>query len=94
MVSACLEAHRATGEDRWRVEAQRAFDWFVGRNDLRTPVYDPSTGGCHDGLQPDDVNRNLGAESTLAFLLSLVEMRLAETAIEIPSRGLLVAAGT
>ncbi len=94
MVSACLEAHRATGEERWKVEAHRAFDWFVGRNDLRIPVYDPSSGGCHDGLQPDDVNRNLGAESTLAFLLSLVEMRLAETIIEVPARELLITAGT
>ena len=94
MVSACLEAHRATGEERWKVEAQRAFDWFVGRNDLRIPVYDPSSGGCHDGLQPDDINRNLGAESTLAFLLSLVEMRLAETIIEVPAGELLITAGT
>jgi hypothetical protein len=94
MVSACLEAHRTTGEDRWKVEAQRAFDWFAGRNDLHTPVYDPSSGGCYDGLQPDGVNRNLGAESTLAFLLSLVEMRLAETVIEVAAPELLVTAGT
>ncbi len=93
-VSACLEAHRATGDDQWKVEAQRAFDWFVGRNDLRTPIYDPSTGGCHDGLQPDHVNPNLGAESMLAFLLSLVEMRLAEAAIEIPAAQVLTTAGT
>ena len=85
-VSACLEAFRTTGEQRWKVEAQRAFDWFIGRNDLRVPIYDPVTGGCHDGLQPDHVNKNQGAESTLAFLLSLVEMRLAESAIEIPAR--------
>ena len=93
-VSACLEAHRATGDDQWKVEAQRAFDWFVGRNDLRTPIYDPSTGGCHDGLQPDHVNPNLGAESMLAFLLSLVEMRLAEAAIEVPAAQVLATAGT
>ncbi|MCZ6493023.1 MAG: glycosyltransferase family 4 protein [Planctomycetota bacterium] len=93
-VAACLEAHRATGDDQWKVEAQRAFDWFVGRNDLRTPIYDPSTGGCHDGLQPDHVNPNLGAESMLAFLLSLVEMRLAEAAIEIPAAQVLATAGT
>jgi len=93
-VSACLEAHRATGDDQWKVEAQRAFDWFVGRNDLRTPIYDPSTGGCHDGLQPDHVNPNLGAESMLAFLLSLVEMRLAEAAIEIPAAQVLATSGT
>ena len=84
-VSACLEAYRTTGEQRWWIEAQLAFDWFIGRNDLRVPIYDPGTGGCHDGLQPDHVNSNQGAESTLAFLLSLVEMRLAESALEVPS---------
>ncbi|MHC4209979.1 MAG: glycosyltransferase family 4 protein [Planctomycetota bacterium] len=83
MVSACLEALVSTGELQWMVEAERAFDWFVGRNDLRTPVYDPGTGGCHDGLEPDHVNCNQGAESTLAFLLSLVQMRLAESEIGI-----------
>jgi len=82
MVSACLEAHRLTGEARWRNEAQVAFDWFLGRNDLRQPLYDPGTGGCRDGLHPDRVNQNQGAESTLAFLLSLVEMRLAENIIQ------------
>jgi hypothetical protein len=94
MVSACLEAHRLTGDDRWKTEARRAFDWFVGRNDLRTPVYDPTTHGCHDGLSPDHVNRNQGAESTLAFLIALVEMRLAESAIEVPARELVATAGT
>ncbi len=93
MVSACLAAYRATGDEQWRVESQRAFDWFVGRNDLRTPVYDPATGGCHDALQPDHVNPNQGAESTLAFLLSLVEMRLAESPIDVPAREELVGAG-
>ncbi|MCH8004648.1 MAG: glycosyltransferase family 4 protein [Planctomycetes bacterium] len=92
-VSACLEAHRATGDKQWKVEAHRAFDWFIGRNDLRTPVYDSSTGGCHDGLQPDHVNPNQGAESTLAFLLSLAQMRLSESTIEIPAREELVGAG-
>ncbi|HOX08705.1 MAG TPA: glycosyltransferase family 4 protein [Planctomycetota bacterium] len=81
-VSACLEAHRLTGDGRWRNEAQVAFDWFLGRNDLRQPLYDPDTGGCRDGLHPDRVNQNQGAESTLAFLLSLVEMRLAEDIIQ------------
>ena len=81
MVSACLEAHRMTGEERWYREAQRAFDWFLGRNDLRLPLYDPTTGGCRDGLQPDGVNQNQGAESTLSFLLALAEMHLAQHVI-------------
>lgn len=86
MVSGCLEALRITEDGQWWEHAQRAFDWFVGRNDLHAPVYDPGTGGCHDGLGPDRVNCNQGAESTLAFLLSLVEMRGADGAIAVASR--------
>ncbi|MFQ5889652.1 MAG: glycosyltransferase [Gemmatimonadota bacterium] len=77
-VSACLAAHRVTREERWRTEAWRAFEWFLGRNDLGLPLYDPSTGGCQDGLHPDRVNQNQGAESTLAFLQSLLELRRLE----------------
>ena len=77
MVSACLEAYRITGEKSWHTEARRAFEWFLGRNDLHLPVYDPNTGGCRDGLHPDRSNENQGAESTLAFLQSLLELRLA-----------------
>jgi glycosyltransferase involved in cell wall biosynthesis len=79
-VSACLAAQAVTGDDSWHERAQTAFDWFLGRNDLRQPVYDPATGGCRDGLHPDRTNRNEGAESTLAFLLTLLEIRLAEAA--------------
>lgn len=78
MASACLEAYRSTGDERWRKEAQRSFEWFLGRNDLNLPLYDPSTGGCRDGLHPDRPNENQGAESTLAFLQTLLELRVAE----------------
>jgi hypothetical protein len=81
MVSACLEAHRITGDKSWRKEARRAFDWFLGRNDLNLPIYDPTTGGCRDGLHPDRPNENQGAESTLAFLQALLELRLAENTL-------------
>ena len=81
MVSACLEAQRITGKKSWHIEARRAFEWFLGRNDLHMPVYDPTTGGCRDGLHSDRPNENQGAESTLAFLQSLLELRLAENII-------------
>ncbi|SPF32773.1 Glycosyltransferase [Candidatus Sulfopaludibacter sp. SbA4] len=77
-VSACLEAYRATSELCWYEQAQRAFDWFIGWNDLGLELYSSETGGCRDGLHVDRVNGNQGAESTLAFLLSLAEMRLAQ----------------
>jgi hypothetical protein len=54
----------------------RAFDWFIGWNDLGLELYVPESGGCGDGLHVDRVNGNQGAESTIAFLLSLTEMRL------------------
>jgi glycosyltransferase involved in cell wall biosynthesis len=81
MVSACLEAHRITGDRSWYKEARRAFDWFLGGNDLSLPLYDPTTGGCRDGLHADRPNENQGAESSLAFLQSLLELRLAENAL-------------
>jgi glycosyltransferase involved in cell wall biosynthesis len=76
MVSACLDAYRATADVWWYEQAQRAFDWFLGWNDLGLELYSSSTGGCRDALHVDRVNGNQGAESTLAFLLSLTEMRL------------------
>lgn len=78
MVAACWEASRITHDPMWPLEAKRAFEWFLGRNDLGLPLYDASSGGCCDGLHPDRVNANQGAESSLAFHLSLVEMNLAE----------------
>jgi glycosyltransferase involved in cell wall biosynthesis len=74
-VSACLEASRVTGDSRWRGEAWSAFNWFLGDNDLQLPLYDSVTGGCRDGLHPDRANENQGAESTLSFLMALLEMR-------------------
>ncbi len=80
-VAACLEAYRATQDQRWMNEARSAFEWFLGRNDLSHELYDSGTGGCRDGLQEDRVNRNQGAESTLAFLLSLAEMSRLESSL-------------
>jgi glycosyltransferase involved in cell wall biosynthesis len=75
VVSACLQAYRATGKGRWRKEAWTALNWFLGDNDLQIALYDPATGGCRDGLHPDRANENQGAESTLSFLMALLEMR-------------------
>jgi hypothetical protein len=89
MVAACLEAYRITDDKLWYNEARRAFEWFLGRNDLNLPIYDPTTGGCRDGLHPDRANENQGAESTLAFLQALLELRLAEnTLLSLEARSL------
>ena len=79
-ISACLQAFQLTGETHWLEEARCAFRWYLGENDLQVPLYDAATGGCRDGLHPDRVNENQGAESTLSFLMSLLEMQ----SIEIP----------
>jgi len=78
MVSACLQAYRATGKGRWRKEAWSAMNWFFGDNDLQIALYDSTSGGCRDGLHPDRANENQGAESTLSFLMALLEMRKLE----------------
>jgi len=88
MVAACLAAHQVTTEPEWYEQAQRAFDWFLGWNDLGLELYAPNTGGCRDALHVDRINSNQGAESTLAFLLSLAEMRLMQnvsTVLDLPS---------
>jgi glycosyltransferase involved in cell wall biosynthesis len=83
MVSACLEAYRATSDSWWYDQAQRAFDWFLGWNDLGLELYSVTTGGCRDALHVDRVNANQGAESTLAFLLSLAEVQLMQNAVTV-----------
>jgi glycosyltransferase involved in cell wall biosynthesis len=83
MVSACLEAYRATSDKWWYDQAQRAFDWFLGWNDLGLELYSPNTGGCRDALHVDRVNQNQGAESSLAFLLSLAELQLMQNSVTI-----------
>ncbi len=85
MVSAAIEAYAVSKEPFWSEQAHLAFDWFLGRNDLGLPIYDDSTGGCFDGLMELQVNQNQGAESTLAFLLSLAEMRQLATLTLKPS---------
>jgi hypothetical protein len=84
MVCACVEAYRATQDESWQGEARLAFEWFLGRNDLGLELYDERSGGCYDGLQEDRVNQNQGAESTLAFLLSLVELKQLESSLSPP----------
>ena len=85
MVSACLEAYRATGDSYWYETACRVFDWFLGSNDLGLELYSANSGGCYDALHLDRVNQNQGAESLLAFLLSLGELRLTQETMALPN---------
>ncbi|MBW1915143.1 MAG: glycosyltransferase family 4 protein [Deltaproteobacteria bacterium] len=75
MIEACVEAFNVTREKTWIDNAVMCFNWFLGHNDLNMPLYDPMTGGCRDGLMADGINQNEGAESTLAWLLSLMTLQ-------------------
>jgi len=59
----------------WKAGAARAFDWFLGGNDLSLSLVDPETGSCRDGLHPDRLNENRGGESVVSYLLGLSEIR-------------------
>jgi hypothetical protein len=74
-ISACLAASRAEKGATWTADAFRAFGWFLGDNDVQTTMIDLRTGACCDGLHIDRRNENKGAESTLSYLLGLVELR-------------------
>ncbi len=75
MIEACVEAFNVTQDKSWFDSAVLCFNWFLGHNDLNLPLYDPKTGGCRDGLMADGINQNEGAESSLAWLLSLMTLQ-------------------
>lgn len=74
LLEACISASEISGDDRWLKRAAVCFNWFLGYNDLSLPLFDYQSGGCRDGLESEKANQNQGAESTLAWLLSLTAM--------------------
>ena len=72
MIGASLEAYECTQREEWVQLASTCFNWYLGKNDQQLNLYDHATGGCRDGLTPDGVNENQGAESTLSYLSSLL----------------------
>jgi glycosyltransferase involved in cell wall biosynthesis len=84
LAEAQVEAFRATRSEVSARRAVRAFEWFLGRNRLKTAVYDFATGGCHDGLGEESVNVNEGAESTLAYLQALLALDAAGLTATLP----------
>lgn len=77
-IAACISARDSGAVGPWRAEARRAFDWFLGANDLNVPLVDIATGSCRDGLHPDRANENRGAESVLSYLLGLADLHRLE----------------
>jgi glycosyltransferase involved in cell wall biosynthesis len=74
LVLAFSSAYAVTKDRHYLRRMHEAFAWFLGSNRLGVPLYDFSTGGCHDGIGVSHVNRNQGAESTVCFLMALLEM--------------------
>lgn len=77
LMDACYVALRATGEKRWLAAMERCFSWFLGSNDVCSPLCDFTTGGCFDGIHHMGVNQNQGGEAVLSWLMSLHRMHLA-----------------
>lgn len=74
MIDAAIAAWHAESAPRWVALAENAYRWFLGQNDLDTPLATPASGGCFDGLTPHGANRNQGAESLLALQLASCAM--------------------
>ncbi|MEU4339036.1 glycosyltransferase [Micromonospora lupini] len=75
LADACATAATVTGDPAWDDGVRQAIGWFLGDNDLGTPMWDPGTGGGYDGLTAHGPNLNQGAESTLALIATLQHAR-------------------
>lgn len=64
------KAYDISNDGTYLEKMDTCYQWFLGHNSLRIPLYDEETGGCCDGLHESGVNRNQGAESTLAYLIA------------------------
>ena len=78
MAEAAIAAFNATKEQKYREIALDSFEWFFGKNLTGEVLYNYETHGIFDGIAANTINENQGAESTLAFLQSLLELRLEE----------------
>lgn len=92
-IDACAAAFDATGDEDWIREARRAYDWFLGGNDTGASLADPARGLCYDGLTPERINRNHGAESILSFQLATCAMHALSRAARPSSASIRAARG-
>lgn len=82
-IAACKIAHDITAKPRYLTDADLAFHWLLGANDLGLALLDPQTGRCFDGLHPDRVNQNCGAESVVCALMAAADMRAMEKTLHL-----------
>ncbi len=87
MTEAAITAFRETGDKNYRLAAKTIFTWFHGKNTQNLAVYDINNGGCYDGITPKGLNLNMGAESTVGYLISALEiqsLKLHKTTEQLP----------
>ena len=75
MTEAATSAFRETDDTNYRLTALAIFDWFLGKNTLKLAVYNSENGGCYDGLTPKGLNLNMGAEATICYVSSALEIQ-------------------
>ena len=73
-VQTLAEAYEITKEEKFKKMMFEVFYWFLGSNSLGQVVYDFRTGGCYDGLGERSINLNMGAESTVSYLLARLRL--------------------
>lgn len=82
IILACLQAYVTTGEKEYFIKAKTAYNWYWGENINEVPLINQNTQGCHDGLTPDGVNQNQGAEAIVTFLLAHQILEQIESKVE------------
>jgi hypothetical protein len=75
---AAIAAFRNTNEEGYLIASYKAFEWFFGGNLQGLTLYSKENGSCCDGITPEGLNQNKGAEATLSYLqarLNLEELK-------------------
>jgi hypothetical protein len=76
MTEAALAAYKATRQSKYKNVAKTIFNWFFGENTLKVQVYNSDTGGCYDGITPQGLNLDMGAEATVCYLSARLEFEV------------------
>jgi hypothetical protein len=74
MVETAVAAFRVTRNNDFRTSAQIIFAWYLGKNTQGLRIYNPNTGGCYDGITPEGLNLNQGAEAAVTYLLARLDL--------------------
>ena len=81
LADACARAATLTADPMWHEVVEACATWFTGANDAGVALYDPTSGGCCDGLTAYGRNDNQGAESTLAMISTMLHVRRLDVVI-------------